>query len=57
MKKRWQERDGTQKGLEATLLPTTEISSALVKSSFDLHLISKLLKNVFAFLIWTEQTA
>lgn len=34
---------------------TAEIGSALAKSSFDLHLISKLLKMLFAFLIWTEQ--
>lgn len=48
-----QERDGTQ----ATLVSATEISSALEKRSFDHHLLSKLLKNGFAFLSWTEQTA
>lgn len=53
-KQRWQERERTQKGFEATASSLPELLSAWVKSWFDLNPISKLLKHLFAFLIWTS---
>lgn len=42
------------KGFEATAPSLPELPSAWVKSWFDLNPISKLLKHLFAFLIWTS---